>query len=278
MYEWQSWSKLGKVQLVPNLEPVWMSECWTIRKAEHWRIDAFELWYWRRLLKVLWTARRSNQSILKEISPGYSLEGLCWSWNSNTLATWCKKLTRLKRPWCWERLKVGGEGDDRAWDSQMASLTRWTWVWASYGSWWWTGKPGVLESMGLQRVRHDWATKLNWRGQTQLSRGRWDSTWRIGVYGEDSEGKEGGRAALLIEAVVCVCGGGFPAGSDGKESACSAEDPVWSLGGENPLEEEMAIHSRILAWKIPWTEEPGGFLCACVCWQKQGHQTCLCHL
>ena len=90
-------------------------ESWTIKKAEHWRIDAFELWCWRRLLRVPWTARRSSQSILKEISPEYSLEGECWSWSSNTLATWCEELTHWKRPWCWERLKAG-EGDDRGWD------------------------------------------------------------------------------------------------------------------------------------------------------------------
>ena len=132
---------------------------WTIKKAECWRIDAFELWYWRRLLRVPWTARRSNQSILKEISPEYSLKDWCWSWNYNTLATCCEELTHLKRPWCWERLRVG-EGDDRRWDSWMASPTQWTWVWASSRSWWWTGKPGVLCSMGLQRVGHDWVTEL----------------------------------------------------------------------------------------------------------------------
>ena len=82
------------------------------------------------------------------------------SWNSNTLATWCKELTHWKRPWCWERLKAGGEGDDRAWDGWMASLTQWTWVWASSRSWWWTGKPGTLQSMGPQRV--DMTEWLNW--------------------------------------------------------------------------------------------------------------------
>ena len=86
----------------------------------------------------------------------------CWSWNSNTLVTWCEELTHFKRPWYWERLKVGGQGDDRGWDGWMASPTRWMWVWASSGSWWWTGRPGVLQSMGSQRVRHDWATELNW--------------------------------------------------------------------------------------------------------------------
>ena len=87
---------------------------------------------------------------------------LNWCWSSNPLATWCEELTHWKRPWCWERLKTGGEGDDRGWVGWMASLTRWTWLWAVSGSWWWTGKPGVLQSMGSQRVGHNWVTKLNW--------------------------------------------------------------------------------------------------------------------
>ena len=84
-----------------------------------------------------------------------------WCWNSNTLATWCEELTHWKRPWCWERLKAGGEGDDRGWDSWMGP-TQWTWVWINSGCWWWTGRPGVLLSMGWRRVRHNCATKLNW--------------------------------------------------------------------------------------------------------------------
>ena len=136
-------------------------EIWTLKKAECWRINAFELWCWRRLLRVPWTAKRSNQSILKEISPGCSLEGLMLKLKlSNTLANWCKELTHWKRSLCWERLKVGGEGDDRGWDGLMASPTRWTWVWANSGSWRWTGRPGVLQSMGLQTVGHYWATEL----------------------------------------------------------------------------------------------------------------------
>ena len=86
----------------------------------------------------------------------------CWGWNPNTLATSCKELTHWKRPWCWEGLGEGEEGDDRGWDGWMAWLTRWTWVWVNSGSWWWTGRPGVLWFMGSQRVRHDWATELNW--------------------------------------------------------------------------------------------------------------------
>ena len=97
--------------------PIVMYGCenWTIKKAEHWRIDAFELWCWRRLLRVPCTARRSNQSILKEISPGCSLAGLMLKLKVQYLATWCEELTHWKRPWCWERSKAGGEGDGRGW-------------------------------------------------------------------------------------------------------------------------------------------------------------------
>ena len=126
----------------------------------HWRIDAFELWCCRRLLRVPWTARRPNQSILKEIGPGCSLEGLMLKLKLQYLmATWCKELIHLESPWCWERLKAGGEGNNRGWDGWMASLTQWSWVWVNSRSWWWTGRPGVLQSIGSQRVRHDWATE-----------------------------------------------------------------------------------------------------------------------
>ena len=87
----------------------------------------------------------------------------------NTLTTWCEELTHLKRPWCWERLRAGEEGDDRGWDGWMASPTQWTWVWVNSGSWWWTGRPGMLRSMGSQRVRHDWATELNWIAKKEIS-------------------------------------------------------------------------------------------------------------
>ena len=86
----------------------------------------------------------------------------CWGWNSDTLATSCEELTHWKRPWCWEGLGAGGERENRGWDGWMASLTRCTWVWVNSGSWWWTGRPDVLQFMGLQRVGHDWETELNW--------------------------------------------------------------------------------------------------------------------
>ena len=133
-------------------------EGWTIKKAECQKIDAFELWCGRRLLRVPWPARRSNQSILKEISPEYSWKGWCWSCNSNTLATWWKELTPWKRPWCWERSMTGGEGDDRGWDGWMASPTQWTWVWASSESWWWpeAWHVAVHEVTKSQTQLRDW--------------------------------------------------------------------------------------------------------------------------
>ena len=135
---------------------IYVCESWTIKKAEHWRIHAFELWCWRRLLRVPWTARRSNESILKEINLEYSLDGLMLKLKLQYFGHLMWRTTHLIRPWCWENLKVG------RWDGWMASPTWWTWVWVSSRIWWWTGKPGVLQFMGSQRVGHDWATELNW--------------------------------------------------------------------------------------------------------------------
>ena len=136
------------------------SETWTIEKDERWKIDAYELWCWKRLLDC------------KEIQPVSPKGSQSWIFIgrtdaeaaslANTLAIWWEELTHWKRPWCWERLKAGREGDDRGWDGGMASPTQWTWVWAISGSWWWTGKPSVMQSMGSQRVRHDWETELKW--------------------------------------------------------------------------------------------------------------------
>ena len=147
--------------------PVIMYGCesWTIKKAERQRIDAFELWCWRRLLRVPWTARRSKQSILKEISPGCSLVGLMLKLKLQYLATWCKELSHLKR------LMLGKiEGRSRGWwrwDGWMASPTQCTWVWVNSESWWWTGRPGVLQFLGLQRVGHYWVCELNWTDSFQ---------------------------------------------------------------------------------------------------------------
>ena len=143
--------------------PVVMYGCesWTIKKVEHWRIDAFELWCWKRLFTVPWTARRSNQSILKEINPEYSLEGLMLKLKIQYFGYLMWRADSFERFWFWERLRAGEEGDNRGWDGWMASLTQWTWVWVNSGSWWWTGRPGVLQFMGSLRVGHDWATSLS---------------------------------------------------------------------------------------------------------------------
>ena len=145
------------------------------------------VWMWELYYKETWALKnwcfgtvvleKTLESPLdcKEIKPVHPKGKQSWIFTGRTdaetetpilWATWCKELTHLERPWCWERLKAGREGDDRGWDGWMASLTWWTWVWGDSRHWWWTGKPGGLQSMGLQRVRHDWVTELNWRRQT----------------------------------------------------------------------------------------------------------------
>ena len=152
-----------KVHLVKAMVfPVIMYGCesWTIKNAER-RIDAFGEDSWESLgLQGDPTSPSYRRSVLD-----IHWKDWCWGWNSSPLSTWCEELTHWKRPWCWERLRVGGEGDHRGWAGWMASPTQWTWVWVNSGSWWWTGRPGVLQFMGSQRVRHDWATELNWTGR-----------------------------------------------------------------------------------------------------------------
>ena len=140
-----------------------------------WELDYKESWVPKN--RCFWTVvlEKTLESPLdcKEIQPVHPKGNQSRIFNGRTdaeaetlnpLATWCEELTHLKRPWCWERLKVGGEGDDRGWDGWMASSTQWTWVWIGSRSWRWTGRPGVLQSTGSQRVGHNWATELNWTG------------------------------------------------------------------------------------------------------------------
>ena len=138
--------------------PVVMYGCesWTIKKAEHWKIDAFELWYWGRLLRVPWTARRSNQSIIKELSLEYSLEGLLLKLQYFGHLMW--RADSLEKTLMLGKI-AGGEGVNRRQDGCMTLLIQWTWVWANSARWWRTGKPGMLQSMGSQRGGHDWTTK-----------------------------------------------------------------------------------------------------------------------
>ena len=131
----------------------------------------------------------------------------CWSWNSNTLATWCKELTHLKRPWCWERWKVGGEGNDRGWDGWMASSTQRTWVWVNSRSWWWTGRPGVLQSTGSQRVRHDWATELRYHLQRQPTKNSPSQIPWVGTMGRltpKSRARRVGKVTLVTRSLCLI--------------------------------------------------------------------------
>ena len=143
--------------------PVVMYGCesWRIKKAECWRIDTFELWCWRRHLRVPWTARKSNQSILREISPEYSLEGLVLELKLQYFGHLIWRTDSLEKTLMLGKIEGRRRGDNRGWDGWMASLTCGTWIWAGSGSWWWIGKPGKLHSMESQRVGYDWMTELN---------------------------------------------------------------------------------------------------------------------
>ena len=150
-----------KVHLVKAMVfPVVMYGCkrWTTKKGEHRRIDALKLWCWR-LLRVPWTARRSNQSILKGISPEYSLEELMLKLKLQYLGHLMQRTNLFEKTLMLERLKAGGKGADRGWDGWIASPTQWTWVWVNFEIWWWTGRPGVLQSM---RVTKSWTQLSNW--------------------------------------------------------------------------------------------------------------------
>ena len=141
---------------------VYGCESSTIKRAECRRIDAFELWCWRRLLRVPWTARRSNQSILKEISPEYSLEGLMLKLKLQYFGHLMWRTDSLEKTLMLERLKAGGEGDDRGWDGWIASQTQWKWVWANSGRWWRTGKSGIYGSCSRKEL--DTTEPLNNKG------------------------------------------------------------------------------------------------------------------
>ena len=153
-----------KVHLVKAMVfPVVMYGCesWTVKKAKRRRIDAFELCYWRRLLRVPWTGRRSNRSILKEIRPGCSLEGLMLRLKLQYFVQLMQRTDSLEKTLMLGKI-VGRRRRGWGWDGWMASLTWWTRVCVNSRSWWWTGRPGVLRFIGSQRVRHDWATELTW--------------------------------------------------------------------------------------------------------------------
>ena len=154
---------------------------------EDWAPKNWCFWIvcWRRLLRVPWAARRSNQSFVKEINPEYSLEGLMMKLKFQYFGHPMQRADSLEIPWCWERLRAGREGGD-GW---MASLTQWTWVWANSGSWWWTGKPGVLQSMGSQRVGHDLVTEQQILGLNQPLEDIWSPKENGGAVGNAGKAK-----------------------------------------------------------------------------------------
>ena len=159
---------LTKVHLVRAMVfPVVMYGCegWTMEKAERQRIDALELWCWRRLLRVPWTARRSNQSILKEINPKYSFEGLILKLKLQYSGHLMGRTDSLEKTPMLGKIEGRRRRGIRGWNGWMASSTQWTWVWASFGSWWWTGKPGVLQSMGSES---DTTEQVNWTDDVQF--------------------------------------------------------------------------------------------------------------
>ena len=144
---------------VPS-SPVWM---WDLDYKESWVLKNWCFWtvVLDRTLESLLDCKEIQPVNPKGNQPEYSLEGLMLKLKLQYFGHLMWRLTLLKRPWCWERLKVGGEGENRGWDGWMASLTQWTWIWVSSRIWWWTGKPGMLQSMGWRRVKHDWVTELN---------------------------------------------------------------------------------------------------------------------
>ena len=151
---------LDKAMVFPEV----MLRMWELDYKESWALKNWCFW------TVVLEKTLESPLYCREIQPVHTKGNQSWIFigrtdvdaerNSNPLATWREELTHLKRPWCWERLKVGGKGDDRGWDGGMESPTQWTWVWVNSGSWWWTRRPGVLQSMGSLRVGHDWGTEL----------------------------------------------------------------------------------------------------------------------
>ena len=174
-------------------------EGWTMKKAECWRIDAFELWWWRRLLRVPQTARRSNQSILKEINPEYSLERLMLKLKLQYF------VHLMRRTDSFEKTLMLGKIEGRKTRGQqrmrwLDGITGSTWVWVNSGSWWWTGRPGMLQSMASQKVGHDWATELNWTHQKVV--------WGYLTLCKSSDA----AIILIIDSAVCSHGSGTPSG------------------------------------------------------------------
>ena len=227
-----------------------------------WELDYKESWVQKNrcFWTVVWEKTLESPLDSKKIQPVHPKGDQTWVFNGRTDAEvetpilwppdWCKELTHLKRPWCWERLRAEGEGDNRGWDGWMASLTLWTRVWVNSRSWWWTGRPGVLWFMGSQRVRHNWATELNWTMCMDFYVNK--GFISLGLLGVE----------LLCHMVILYLRGINYVSNHWwaslmaqlvKNPPAMWETWVWSLGCEDPLEKGKATQSSILAWRIPQT-------------------------
>ena len=144
---------LAKAMVFPVV--MYGCESWTIKKADRQELMLLNCGVGKDSWESLGLQGDPTSPSYRKSVLNIHWKNWCWSWNSNTLATWCEELTHLKRTWCWERLKAGGEGDNSGWDGWMASPTQWTWVWVNSGSWWWTGRPRVLQSIESQRLGHN---------------------------------------------------------------------------------------------------------------------------
>ena len=237
--------------------PVVMYGCesWTIKKVVQLRIHACELWCWRRLLRVPWTASTSNQSILKEINPKCSLEGLMLKLKLQFFGHLMKRADSFEKTWYWEKLNIRGEGKDGGWDGGMRLSTKWTWVWVNSGSWWWAGRPGILHSMGSKKVKTwlNYWPELKWSGLVRVIRSS------VTVSEVERCCLQGGRVLLVVvskwlknklirgtRTVSIIVKWEFDSG------ACRANSPI---GKHYP-------------WKpnCPWRDGPtDGFLAGIVC-------------
>ena len=257
-----------------------------------WELDHKEIWAPKNWCFQTVVLEKTLESPLdcKETQPVHPKGHQSWVFIGRTklklkpqyLATWCEELTNLKRPWRWERLKAGGEGDDRGCDGWMASLTHWRWVWVNSRSWWWTWRPGMLQSMGLQSwiLLSNW-TELNWSDAGPLKRQGWGqkSLFKIEMILEEEMTFREAKLILgsyptfpprcFLSQIIPLWAASFPnrslnpisigllGGSVVKNPPAMQETWVQSLGQDDPLRKEMATYSSIFVWKIPWTEEPG---------------------
>ena len=230
------------------------SQSYGFSNSHVWMLDYKENWvlknwcFWTVVLEKTLESPLDRKA-MQPVSPTgnqyeYALERLCWSWNPNTLATWLEELTHLKRPWCLERLKARGVGDDRGWDGWMTLLTQWTWVWVNSGSRWWTGRPGMLQSMWSERIGHNWATELNYSKEVSGIQWEW---YFYSIWTDSRDFWE--ITFKVVWFATAYMGLGLPWWLGSNESACQCRRLRFIPGPGTSLEKEMATHSILFAWR-----------------------------